>query len=382
MDSQNVTIRKKGIMMNESLDCTFTSSHSTHEYLRRSLPDLSTRDETNNALQEELLDLKIQLERAHNEIDNLLLENNTLKMQTVEQQKTIKQLKTICTSSPIKHKLNHSTPKGKNKASQKNHNVPSEANNSIDSLQDNCQVIEKIVAKRQQEHHIQSIDGAANLVTKTTQPRTEKPQINILGGSQCVGMSSALLSSRTNTKYQKYRISSLVKPHAPSEEILSTCAELDDSDENFVIMCIGENDNNPNKVMIELVSFLKRIKKTNVIILSVLNNKHLNEGMLNKLLRNICSYFDNCTFLNVNANKHFYSRKHCLIHTCKMLNYTIDNTYYTKTFLTHKQPAKNCTPIDKSSHKKNAEQEIKKGTIPYYFPLRKTKHITDDFFRV
>lgn len=79
MDSY-VTIRKNRTIT--SPNSSFISTHS--DYLSRSLPDLSSGhiNEVMEELKEEIENLKKLLQAANNEIDSLILENNSLKKKT------------------------------------------------------------------------------------------------------------------------------------------------------------------------------------------------------------------------------------------------------------------------------------------------------------
>lgn len=112
MDIENVTLRRNKTIIN-SPNSSFESTIS--EYSSKSLPQsLSTglNYQDFERLNEEIEQLKIQLNTANNEIDNLVMENSTLKKQTLEQKNTIEQLKNLC-SGPTSSTKKHSTAKKK-----------------------------------------------------------------------------------------------------------------------------------------------------------------------------------------------------------------------------------------------------------------------------
>ncbi|KAH9641790.1 hypothetical protein HF086_003916 [Spodoptera exigua] len=112
MDFENITLRRNKTVftMNESLGSSFESTNS--DYRARSLPDLSTVcNEEIEKLTQEIEQLKLKLMTANNEIDNLILENSTLKKYNKEQENTISQLKNLCSSPTTSSKKNSTTKK-------------------------------------------------------------------------------------------------------------------------------------------------------------------------------------------------------------------------------------------------------------------------------
>lgn len=253
-----------------------------------------------------------------------------------------------------------------------------------------------------------------------------KRKIHIFGGSQCRNLASVLISSRQASKFNnnKYEVLSIIKPNASTQEILKSCNNITDSCHDYMIVCLGECDSDPTKLSIDLITALKQFKKLNVIILSVLKNRCLNEKSVNGMIKNYCKYLPNCTHLdNIKLkyfNPHMYKNPKYLTQICDKINFFIDcNDYETQYLCKIKNTAvsldyrhKKCstkidtTPYclhrnqvvsDKSSpHKQSTLQTsldtpFKKGTIPYYFskiatnsnPVsnnNKTNH-TEPFFR-
>lgn len=104
------------------------------------------------------------------------------------------------------------------------------------------------------------------------------------------------------------------------------------------IICVGENDFNPTTTLSELYMFINKYNSCPIIILSVLENKYLNEKLLNNNLELICNNNKNCYFLRTHSN------------TCHKLNVLIDSIDYENKYLNFK----------KSSQSKCAE-------LPSYF---------------
>lgn len=381
MDSQYVTQRKNrtNTINNDSPNLSFISSNSD-EYLSNSLPDLSTRHQCNEDIEiykDEIQLLKKQLEIALAEIENIRAENCLLKEQTIEQDRVIVQLKKICPSSSY-------TPEStlrKNKQTQRNtlHNscvdLTLKSDDERDESKDNITCSKNInIQVDAHQANIQTNLPLENNITissisevkeyhKPTSPEIQsRPQIIICGGQQLSGLASELIHSRMGSKYENYKVSALIKPNAETPEILKCCQNVHQSKDDYLILSVGENDVNPNKLLYELITIIKSLKNINIIIVNVCRNKSLNELMLNNLLKNICHNFENCRFLDIGLNVQY--KKNFLHNACYKINLILDNIYYTKHFLTLKKN----DHVQKSQNYNNQKQQVK-GTIPYYFPI-------------
>ncbi|WP_337241651.1 hypothetical protein, partial [Proteus faecis] len=76
--------------------------------------------------------------------------------------------------------------------------------------------------------------------------------IQIIGTQQLVGLAAELIKSRFKTPYEKYSVSAFTKPQALSEEISKACDNLKLKDNDKLVICLGENDNNPVKIISHL----------------------------------------------------------------------------------------------------------------------------------
>lgn len=190
---------------------------------------------------------------------------------------------------------------------------------------------------------------------KTPLNENTKPKILILGGHQL-------------TCYQEYDILSITKPYALSEEILQSCKYIEDAPGNYVILCIGEYECNPYRLINNLSKTLQSFQKTNFVVINVIKNKFLNEKMLNNLIHNVCYNFSNCIFLNIPKYLQ-YNKKACLFEYCKRINYNIlDIQYYKDHFLSYNKIK---SFLKSQQNDKNYINKARKGTIPYYFPFVK-----------
>lgn len=158
-----------------------------------------------------------------------------------------------------------------------------------------------------------------------------------------------------------------------SEEILKGCNNVEDSSQNYLVLCAGENDQNPTKVLIEYASALKRFKCINIIVLNIINNQYLNTAELNKCILNVCRNIINCNFIVIDINNLVFNNHSYLNLTCKKINFIIDCHSYHNKYLS----SKGLRDILKNNRvingKKNYKPLPRKGTIPYYFSARAEK---------
>lgn len=397
---ENITIRKNYVSTsNESLK-SFETSNS--EYVARSLPDLSTlTNDDIGELQEEINLLKKQLTSAHAEIDNLSLENNSLKKQILEQKSAICHYKKIYSGSPDvkrssrKKKINKTienvsnlspSPLNKSPELKLQFETPLKCSNSCEpptQSHQNIGIVEtstcdnELISMSTDDAKVSlpqdpvgkdninlcTIDGIQTTSTSTSMS-LKRRNIFIMGTQQCKGLALKLIKERKNsvTKSQEYNITAQVKPFATSQVFHENMPFHSDSlaDNNYVVLCVGENDRNPIKLLIDYSVILKKMCNMHVIVLSIFKNKYLNEYKLNSKLKILCNNFSNCTFINTTLS---YLSKHMYLHElCHKINLIIDSKDYNEKYLTFKK--KICK---KSVNTSNVLYT--RGTIPYYFPI-------------
>lgn len=374
MTDSNITLRKKTIRKEtsyESLPCINNSSLlSEDSNLMRSLPDLSTvqNDEIITELRNTIDNLNLKLECADNEIDKLILENKALRQTTTDQDIKIKELIKICSSTSksnsaksskqklLKRRINFTTNGLDNSLTMDNtsYQSPSFPPNMImeenslpprpSTSRCNHQVFSKsdldkphqetgTVESRVKQH----IEPTHSLTRPTSDNKSStlsmigsSGKIMIYGTQQCSGLASKLIGSREGTKPEKYLVSSITKHYAKSNEVLKGCDSLIMSEKDKIILCVGENDTNPTDSLAELCYVLKKLQNNTVFLLKVVNNRYLNECMLNKQFKLICNIFPNCHFVNLTGET-----GDLLQETCESLNYKIDCMDYNEKFLTY-----------------------------------------------
>lgn len=419
---ENVTLRRKNISMSNASIESFETSAS--DYPARSLPDLSAYNDNNKELKEEILTLKCQLESAHSEIENLILENNSLRKVNEEQAKNIEILSQITKNTPNKiskqnktHKC--STPKIKQKKSNKNQNntsTPTFLNlNSEDQtpksniicsgsngIQSPCE--KDLKSKKYRKYCSKNIlctplNSSENTIQGSS--TTQKNKIIILGDQKLRGLSTKLLKYKSD----QFSVLSTIKPNAKSTDILGSFNDNSNlCNKDFAILGIGTNDSDPYSIFTHLCNTLDKLKNCQqVFLVKIQSNKYLNVRLLNYKLNLIAKQYNNCTFVDLDTLLNKYNHcTHKIYINCLYSKLKIEMDYqeYNSKFLSfsHKKINNlhyNETKINQinelkmtySEYKQNLEklvsyrifnkmndqsssQTLKKGTIPYYFQLK------------
>lgn len=351
---------------------SFRSNTST---LGRSLPDLSTRlnDEVEE-LKQKIQDLSLQLESAHLEIETLTLEKNGL-LETISQQDIkINTLKAMNAPSPtitIKKKKNKSTTLARD--AQTTHDGSSK------NVSSPVNKVKKIPMEKKPEEMNNLLTSRISEGKKNVTTFKDSNKIYIYGSQQCTGLASALLKSRINNKYEKYEVFAETKPNATTEEILKSCHNTNTTSTCKVILCIGENDTNPTKVITELSAALNKFKNCNVLVLNTLYSHHLNEYYLNKNLRIICNSYSNCHFVETSMSCYNY-----LSNVCKKINFYVDSLDYERLYLNVNIIKRRLQLTDSKfkNVKHNREPKLQQKTILHYFSKKQEVNpLNNTFFR-
>lgn len=360
LDNSVVSTEEHCISFTESHNRSSDSSHlSISNHLRRSLPDLSTRhdEDTLNELKKSNEDLKLKLDSANLEIENLILEKNKLERKIAEQDIKINNLIRICSTKPSP-KTPNSTMKIRRKDLE-NHRTGKD--NTLMATSNSGLFIEKQKEQSAREETVkQNLKTRDNTSKKNLQSkdRHNGKQIKIFGTQQIRNLASNLIQSRINNKYESYKIFSTTKPQADAAEVLRECTKIDiqelDKLDKFII-CVGENDKNPMEVLSNVHSIVKKLKNCSVIVLNVVKNRYINTNILNEKLEQICKN-NNCYFIND------ISEKCSMYNLCNKINRIIDTIDYDHKYLNLTELKKHMT---RSSN--NIQPKSIKGTIPYLF---------------
>lgn len=380
---------------------TSIESHSTPNKLSVSVDGTVSDLVSASEMKEIIAQLSLKLEITENELGNILLENTDLHKQINKLTSENKTLKSLCQSPSIfsspgpntKKKRPAlstpcnilSTPSSLPSSSRKLKSKPNDnvnvssleqeivtlqqqlkaAQQEIAALQEriaiimqsSCNVCEPAVSQEQKQETVAT--SSAQTYVAIDGNNIPERKIFIFGTQRCVGLAAAISHSRTNTQYEKYRLVAETKPNAPSNEIIANCRNTKLTTEDKLVVCIGENDDNPNLLLSQLQIVLNTFINNTIIVLNVVNNIHLNVRKLNYSIKNVCNSYKNCHFVNQTSTD--------LSSICKSINYLIDCCDYSDKYLNPSEIRK-IIASNKSSSKLNVPTDKpKKGTIPYYF---------------
>lgn len=337
------------------------NSHIETSILNRSCPerDYFVREDIDQ-LKIKITNLETKLLSAENEIENLLLENNTLRKKITNFEKKTEKLTHICMSTPArvknqKHKRSLSKTKldftctEKSEDTYINQTMPSnEGANSRHSTNNEATVIKDLAA---------SSAGSSNINKKKDSLHRK---VVLLSDQNGKGLSKVL----QDVLGANYRVLGIVKPYAPIEEILvsskSVCKNLTKSD--YVVVLAGENDHNPLSYKSFLYCYLSALSHTNVLVCEIGGNKYVNVDKQNNILRLICSQFSHTTFVpqqRIYNNLSFYNHR---LNICRLMLKEMLAIDYKTNYLNYVQ--KKCDYLMGDVNKKN---NTKYYTIPYLF---------------
>lgn len=354
----NITRRKYNVPVRNSFDSRSDEEFdisTRNDTLNRSCPNMTVnyKDEA-EGLKNKIAELHEKLKFSDDYTTKLLMENDDLKKQIIECTRQINQLKNICKSTtPAAKTLTKQTKQESTQTGIDNGIDNQDANKSTDELNLECYEI-----------------TTDNVQNNNKNGKKSQKNVHILGGRQSKGLAVALRNSRQNTAYEKYNVTSTVRPDARCEDILKTPQILSNYDDVFIIN-IGESDSNPIKLLAELGVFLKTYVKSFIIVIGVKTSMHLNERKLNYAMKLHCKSFENCAFLDVteinNNHVNFLSK------ICHKINFLLDSRFYNKKYLNfNKLKLKMSSKKDELHYVATDNHHYHKGTIPYYF--KKVEH--------
>lgn len=389
----------------ESLSNTFLDSNteqeriifdSTTKTLNRSCPELRDPNcEEIQALKSIISTLQEELMIAHSQVDELILENNTLKKKVTESEVKIDNLKTVCGSIKKKKILNKSqnsielnfgTPKTdrieianqsfRNEGERRIHTLSSESTKQNSTLETPpCKEV------------------PSNNMCDLNKPLEsgEKHKIIILGNEHISGLASTLIKSRNGKWNDNYMPSSTVMSNATSSQIVEySCNIINNLTSNdIVILSFGSSDKNPQELQSNVCILLSKLTHVKVYIIPILHNPQLNVKTLNYHLRLWTNYYKNCTFIDMD-DYHIYRPGQYINGVCKRINLHIDMAEYNFQYLKVenlvakiKRHTMNFTRSSQDAKlSPNFIHAQKKGTIPFYFkPCTKESKVNNNCFR-
>lgn len=404
-------------------DFLLSDSDYSIENLSTSLPTQKPRanDSIIDELQCEIGDLREQLQSANTEIENLNLENKSLKKIIEHYEMKIKIYKSIgiddlnTTSTSIKsqrsRKRNNTSSLGNidKNASIKHtltraESLPNDTVSEI-KIMDNKEepkILTKLNEKTDKKQAQEVNDTSSEIIMQINQERPKlqiiKPNeisdkeptksnnnlgcknrqaknlppektIFILGDQQASGLAVKLKETRKerhNLWNDGYKITSITKPCATCEHVLMHCNSLQNklNTNDRVIILIGANDKNPYKILGELSSALNKLRNTKVLVIPTLLNPYLNEKLLNNSIAGLVRFYDNCTFIQDLRGAPL--DKLLLSTICKRINFEINYSDYKNLYLNFNSENKKW--FTAANSKRNSSNiHYAKGTIPYFF---------------
>lgn len=410
---ENVTLRKKTKSINDltilsNIDDSYDESISNeniHDSSVKSLPNYFTDTEETNRLKSQITQLKTDLESAHVEIENLLIENSRIKSSLEECLEKINLYKQLGVSETLitpsrQDKLVRSSQRKKNfkhmrclhseniDISIQHHQpelttpirqsptlsstpVASKSSQSKIRCKTDTPSDGKTEESRNKTHNIKSI-------LEQSVERISSRTLHIFGDQQISGLYEYMIQNRKQNTIYNYNISSFVKPYSLSNETLKCCNSLCNLSQNdMVILAIGANDRNPYDIVNALSIALEKLQQTQVYIIQVIKNPFLNEHMINNHIRALVNTYQNCKLLSLNRKMFFNKAQYLftnnynryLYEVSLILNYEINSENYNSKFLNIKNLKRLIKErqLNSTSQLVNKTAKVKKGTIPYYF---------------
>lgn len=315
-----VTMRKK-VKDRLSLSSLHTPDSSLDESTEESLSN-SVQSMPNPSENLQISDLKdtieiltTQLTSAHDEIAKLNIDITNLTKTQLDLERQIDTLKRIVNDRNITTSR-QSTPKLKKKKSNLQHTLRSKLKEMLHGSTEN--INKEDDNDRQTElHEVNISEGLIVDEEKTPQASTplklrskreiQDNYIYMYGGSQCAGLAPTLLYM---DQVEKYQITSSVEPDATTQHITHDIKYQRFSENDKIILSVGEHDNNPIDIVTTLNNALKYLGNCVVFILGIRNSKYMNNDVLNYILRSLCQR-ENHKFIEIpKANK--FSKKNLL----------------------------------------------------------------------
>lgn len=348
---------------NKHVNDTFLDE-STH-----SLPNISIGETSQITHQRlEIEELNDKLSSANNEIDKLNTENEELKKKNTELQKSVDLYKKILSSPDMPSR--NCTPKKLRQVIDINV-IQKSAANTPSRPRKHEQIEEDMKLQMDKKKHIDNL----RVVQTTSTPKSRQgsiikekihsKKIVIIGGGQCRNLASNLITSRINTKYENYNIVAFLKPEASAETLLESCKNADLTDEDILVLSLGQDDADPVKLSMDMYSVLKDLRVSNIFLMSILKNKYLNEDKLNTLLKGVSKKISKCNFIEIDKYAKNVTRE-----MCNKINFWIDTYDYNNIYLPRyvkeiDRLLKN--GITDNKIVKDCQTVPRRGTIPYYF---------------
>lgn len=292
---ENITFRRRRTYSDSSNVSELTFTENTLDVTTSSLPDVSDQYVNQQIIQlkEEIENLKINLNSAHDEIESLSLENNELKRTNTELMK-INELYKRISSSPakpnssikkkkqnVKHNANKTTQTeiiNDNKCKQVR-NIPDDENNKSGVINDN--------------------------VKESAQNEVRKSQICVLSTDK---KTNVLTIADKYLTCDRFKVCQYLKPHVGTVNLLDGIKNKlkEYTLKDYCIILIGEEDfkttQNYFNIIFTLRKTLCEITNTNLIICLPTYKCRPNSNVYNWRVEN----FNNLLYLDIVTNNYAY----------------------------------------------------------------------------
>lgn len=390
LSDNNITYRNKPYRTSSlnDLSCSHTTSNErslfdTTMMSIQSIPD-NSRDNSDilNELSEQIKTLTAQLMTAHQEIDNLNIENLRLKTDLQNSLKTTNAYKKICLTP--KRKITKTKPVSSHKRQLylQQTNVPfcndyEQSHNKETPITD-ISVADQTSSKLKQSKETPTPIISANYsdIEIIARKESDKKKIVVLADQQGWKVRELL----QKLVGPAYKVSSFWKAGARIEEVLKSQKEIISNltMSDYIIIIGGTSDCNPHEFKFSFENWCKSIKNTNIIVTEVPNNRHLNEKKLNYELRFICSAFKNVTYIDMNYSLTIPRGIFFALNLSRSLLRQIINIDNARKYLEYQQHVRTCL---KMQCNKYTQTEIDDCVVDD-LPPPTTPQQPDNFFRM
>lgn len=369
----NVTLRKRHKSTELNLTFVEDNRHDTNDSFN-SLPEFenSIMITQISELKEQISQLQINLMSAHEEIDNLNRQNQTLDNKLDESKKTINRLKIL---------LNMNTPQSNTKKKRKIINVQDnktdETLNDNNISQQNKQVISETLTPPVVRIINQVLENRSNgtttsLGTSQSKPVKTKNTIYIFGDEQVRGLAGVMAKQRQNKQEDNYKITAMIKSNANSTQILNVCDSVMNNinTEDIIVLSLGLHEKNPFTMITQLSAALYKFRNNRVYIIKTQFNRLLNESLLNYYIKMIAAQYQKCKFVDISyshPNVNNFMNNTGIGKLGFKLNIEIDFLTYEKLYLLRTNKTVSNLKYKTNLNNPCKKNNLKQLTLPYLF---------------
>lgn len=359
----NITIRRtqvNNISANHNESVLDVSSQSLTEFGQFHCVEQSELIEKNNILM-------VKLETANGEIDNLTMENALLKKEITDCQNKLKIYKTVGIDDIIKSTpARYLSPYYRRVRPSLQTGIPRTSPNQF-----TCRSAELLTIRQVATSNIN--DTIQNSFNTSSPKDTQKFPDNknkVYRPEEDVATIHLSKSSSVDTKPDTrqrvalfsdaegrgmrpflqnllgggFKVSSLLKPNAPLDQILEGCDHIcrDFTKKDYIIIITKSFDKNPLRLQSFLYYYLNMLQHTNVLFSEVCSSMYLNEAKLNSVIKIVCNNFKHATFVDFHGTGIHKNNKFL---KCRALLREILKNLYHHNYREYVESSRNTKPI-------------------------------------